>query len=175
MAWTCSGRTNSELISNLKSAGLITSTLVSSSMSKVDRANYVPSSISSSESYKDSPISIGYSATCSAPHMHAHATESLLDHLKPGMKVLDVGSGSAYLAAVFHHLVNPNGNGNREEEGKGKGKVVGIDHIQQLVDFSRQNLKKDGLGQELENGRIEMICGDGRKGEFSSATLWVQR
>lgn len=158
MAWTCSGKTNAELISNLRSSGLINSSLVASSMTKVDRKNYLPStSASTSTSYQDSPISIGYSATCSAPHMHAHATEALLDHLKPGMKVLDVGSGSGYTVAVFHHLVN-------QKQG---GKVIGIDHIPQLVDFSVQNLKKDGLGRELEVGSIQMICGDGREGESS--------
>lgn len=44
--------------------------------------------------------SIGYSATISAPHMHAHATENLLDYLKPGSKVLDVGSGSGYCGCM---------------------------------------------------------------------------
>ena len=40
---------------------------------------------------------IDYGATISAPHMHAMALEYLKDYLKPGNKVLDVGSGSGYL------------------------------------------------------------------------------
>lgn len=40
-----------------------------------------------------------------APHMHAQATEALAHRLKPGAKVLDIGSGSGYLTAVFAHLV----------------------------------------------------------------------
>lgn len=43
---------------------------------------------------------IGYNATISAPHMHAHAAENLLSSLPdPNMEggaILDVGSGSGY-------------------------------------------------------------------------------
>ncbi|KAF9528415.1 protein-L-isoaspartate O-methyltransferase [Crepidotus variabilis] len=83
---------------------------------------------------------------------HAYACEHLLPHLKPGAKVLDVGSGSGYLVAVLHHLVSPG------------GKVVGIDHIQELVDWSVDNLKADGLDTPLQSGDIRIIAGDGRQG-----------
>jgi protein-L-isoaspartate O-methyltransferase len=102
---------------------------------------------------------IGHGATISAPHMHAHASEYLLNYLEPGSKVLDVGSGSGYLTAIFHHLVSP-GNG------QPIGKVVGIDHITELVDWSVENLKRDGLSSALESGQIEMVAGDGREGEL---------
>lgn len=70
--------------------------------------------------------------------------------------MLDVGSGSGYLSAVLHHLViSPSG---------AEGKVIGIEHIPELVDFAIGNLKKDGLSQALEESRIIMIAGDGRKG-----------
>lgn len=65
---------------------------------------------------------------------------------------MDVGSGSGYLAAVLHHLVSPG------------GKVVGIDHIPQLVDQSIVNLKNDGLGNALETGEVVIVSGDGRLG-----------
>ena len=39
----------------------------------------------------------------------------------------------------------------------------GIDHIPELVDKSIQNIKKNHA-HLLENGRIKMFCGDGRKG-----------
>ncbi|CAE6437347.1 unnamed protein product [Rhizoctonia solani] len=93
---------------------------------------------------------------------HAHATEYLLPLLKPGAKVLDVGSGSGYTCAIFHHLVNPTGS-----EG---GKVVGIDHISELVDWSIENLRRDGLGAHIESGAIKMICGDGRLGKSQLET-----
>ena len=58
-------------------------------MRSVDRGNYC-----SMNPYKDSPQTIGYRATISAPHMHAHALEMLQDNLHEGSKVLDVGSGN---------------------------------------------------------------------------------
>jgi len=76
----------------------------------------------------------------------------MLPYIRPGSKVLDVGSGSGYLVAVLHQLVGPT------------GKVVGIDHIQELVDWSIDNLNADGLGDAMKNGQITMIAGDGRQG-----------
>lgn len=55
--------------------------------------------------YEDSPQSIGHNATISAPHMHAYALEVLEPKLTKGAKVLDVGSGSGYLAACFSVMV----------------------------------------------------------------------
>jgi len=83
--------------------------------------------------------------------MHAHAAENLLPLCKPGAKILDVGSGSGYTCAVFHHLVED-------------GTVIGIDHVPELVHFSMQNLMNDGLGSQMENGRIKLVVGDGRLG-----------
>jgi len=149
MAWYSSGSTSAELISNMAKNGLISSSRVINAMKAVDRGNYV---LNKRDAYEDSPQPIGHSATISAPHMHAHALENLLPYLNPGSKVLDVGSGSGYLCAVIHKLVGPN------------GKVVGIDHISELVNWSVENLKKDGLGDVVKDGSIVMVTGDGRKG-----------
>ncbi|KAL4243250.1 Protein-L-isoaspartate O-methyltransferase [Abortiporus biennis] len=130
MAWISSGSSSSELVMNMMRNGLIKSDRVASAMQKVDRAHYV---LRREDAYDDCPQPIGHSATISAPHMHAHAMENLLPFLNPGARVLDVGSGSGYLCAVLHHLVGPT------------GKVVGIDHISELVDWS-------------------VVTGDGRRG-----------
>jgi len=151
MAWECSGTTNAELISNMLRNELIHSDLVATAMKKVDRAQYVRDT-EKTYAYQDSPQPIGHDATISAPHMHAHAVENLLEYLKPGNKVLDVGSGSGYLCSVLHHLVGSS------------GKVVGIDHIPELVDWSVENLQRDGLGSALESKAIHMVAGDGRQG-----------
>ncbi|XP_040188859.1 protein-L-isoaspartate(D-aspartate) O-methyltransferase-like isoform X4 [Rana temporaria] len=92
-----------------------------------------------------------YRATISAPHMHAHALEVLEDKLFEGAKALDVGSGSGYLTACFARMVGPT------------GKVVGIDHIDQLVHDATENVKKDDPTL-LSSGRIKFIVGDGRSG-----------
>jgi protein-L-isoaspartate(D-aspartate) O-methyltransferase len=85
--------------------------------------------------------------------MHANACESLLDRLQPGAKVLDIGSGSGYLTAVLAHLVGPT------------GRVVGIDHIQPLVDMANENFAKSEAGKKmLGTGQVQFVLGDGRKG-----------
>ncbi|KAK4497442.1 hypothetical protein PRZ48_011893 [Zasmidium cellare] len=148
MAWRSSGATNEALIENLYQNGLITSERVKNAMKGVDRAHYAPSA-----PYQDSPQSIGHRATISAPHMHASAAESLLPYLRPGAKVLDVGSGSGYLTHVLAELVKPG------------GKVVGVEHIQALVDLGRRNTGKSAEGRELlESGALEYHKADGRLG-----------
>ncbi|TVY26464.1 putative protein-L-isoaspartate O-methyltransferase [Lachnellula hyalina] len=153
MAWRCSGKTNVELIDNLFKNGLITSARIRDAMMKVDRAHYCPSP---SYAYEDSPQSIGHAATISAPHMHASACESLLPFLKPGSRVLDIGSGSGYLTAVLAELVRDGGKG---------GRVVGLEHIKALKELGEGNMEKSERGMEMmSTGLVEFVVGDGRKG-----------
>jgi protein-L-isoaspartate(D-aspartate) O-methyltransferase len=88
--------------------------------------------------------------------MHANACEALLFHLTPTdtpRKVLDVGSGSGYLTHVLAEIVGE------------EGKVVGVEHIQPLVDLARSNTGKSREGRDmLEKGRIVYVKGDGRLG-----------
>lgn len=130
-------------------------------MKQVDRANYCPDPRAA---YADSPQSIGYSATISAPHMHAHAAVSLLPYLQPDSAVLDIGSGSGYLLAVFHHLVKPTREDGPSEAAQTPSRVIGIEHIDQLVQQSRRNLLDDGLKNAMEKGQIEVVKADGRLG-----------
>lgn len=97
--------------------------------------------------------------------MHAHAAESLLPFLKPGARILDIGSGSGYLTHVFAELVFPRD----QDEGQGdkdkKGLVVGLEHIQALRDLGEGNMSKSSSGKEfLEAGKVRFVKGDGRKG-----------
>ncbi|KAG6909500.1 hypothetical protein DXG01_017222 [Tephrocybe rancida] len=153
MAWRCSGNTNKQLIANMSAANIISSEEVAKAMAKVDRANYVRHQ---SLAYEDTPQTIGFGATISAPHMHAYAASHLLTHLRAGARVLDIGSGSGYLAAVFHHLVGPTGT------------VVGIEHVGELAKWSIENLRRDGLGKALDDGRIVIVTGDGREGPYDA-------
>ncbi|XP_031435741.1 l-isoaspartyl protein carboxyl methyltransferase, like isoform X2 [Clupea harengus] len=146
MAWMSSGKTHAELISRLRDHGVIRSDRVFDAMLSTDRGIY-----SRDYPYADSPQSIGYKATISAPHMHAHALEVLSDKLTDGANALDVGSGSGYLTACFARMVGPT------------GKVVGIDHIDELVQKSVRHVQADDP-ELLSSGRIKLIVGDGRLG-----------
>lgn len=92
--------------------------------------------------------------------MHASAAESLLAFMPEdaGANVLDIGSGSGYLTHVLANLICG-------ADGKGDGHVVGIDHIQGLVDMSRENMRRSEQGRRLlDTGKVELVVGDGRKG-----------
>lgn len=90
MEWRSHGRDNNDLVSQLTRNKILKTQRVQEAMRKVDRGNYCDFS-----PYLDSPQSIGYGVTISAPHMHAHALEMLKEHLFEGAKALDVGSGIA--------------------------------------------------------------------------------
>ncbi|XP_030054342.1 protein-L-isoaspartate(D-aspartate) O-methyltransferase isoform X1 [Microcaecilia unicolor] len=146
MAWKSGGASHAELVQNLRKNGIIKSEKVFEVMLGTDRSHYAKCN-----PYMDSPQSIGYQATISAPHMHAYALELLHDQLHEGAKALDVGSGSGILTACFARMVGP------------KGKVVGIDHIKELVDDSIHNVGKDDP-TFISSGRVQLLVGDGRLG-----------
>ncbi|XP_060531324.1 protein-L-isoaspartate(D-aspartate) O-methyltransferase-like isoform X1 [Cylas formicarius] len=146
MAWRSHGRSNLEMVRNLRANGIIKSDTVENAMLAVDRSHY-----SKNNPFMDAPQSIGFGVTISAPHMHAHALELLRDQLENGTRALDVGSGSGYLTACMAKLM-----GN-------KGIAVGVDHIPELVETSVQNMNK-GNADLLESGQVRLVVGDGRQG-----------
>ena len=68
-------------------------------------------------------------------------SEHLFPYLNLGARILDVGSGSRYIAAVLHHLVLLG------------GQVVGINRIPASVDCSVQN----SLGAAIDKGELGMV------------------
>lgn len=67
----------------------------------VERHLFVPGAIAS-HAYKDTAMPIGYGQTISQPYTVAFMTQSL--ELKPGSKVLEVGTGSGYQAAILLNM-----------------------------------------------------------------------
>eukprot|EP00062_Callorhinchus_milii_P020966 gi/632977195/ref/XP_007905213.1/ PREDICTED: protein-L-isoaspartate(D-aspartate) O-methyltransferase-like [Callorhinchus milii] len=151
MAWSSSGLNNTQLVSNLRRNGVIQSDRVFEVMMATDRGHYTRTN-----PYADSPQPIGYQATISAPHMHAHVLELLKDQLFEGAQALDVGSGSGYLTACMARMVGP------------IGKVVGVEYIEELVNISIKNVKSDNASL-LSSGRAKLIAGDGWLGYLEDA------
>ena len=76
MAWYCSALSNTGLVDNLISTGIIVSPGVADAMRLVDRADFVDDLNSA---YEDQPQIISNSGEMiSAPHIHAHTLEYLL-------------------------------------------------------------------------------------------------
>jgi protein-L-isoaspartate(D-aspartate) O-methyltransferase len=76
---------------------------VLAAMGKVPREAFVPPE-SRAASYEDGPLPIGYDQTISQPYIVAFMTEQL--RLKPSDRVLEVGTGSGYQAAILAELVS---------------------------------------------------------------------
>lgn len=72
-------------------------------MKKVPRHKFVPPN-NIERAYNDSPLPIGYGQTISQPYIVAYMTE-VIDP-KPGQKVLEIGTGSGYQAAVLAEIVD---------------------------------------------------------------------
>ncbi len=79
----------------------ITASDVLKAMSKVPRHLFVPPE-ARRFSYQDSPLPIGYGQTISQPYIVALMSQLLLP--RPGEKVLEIGTGSGYQAAVLAEL-----------------------------------------------------------------------
>ena len=70
-----------KMLNGLKEDGIIKTDLVLNTMMIINRKNFMPED-SSYKAYQDSPLSIGWNTTISAPHMHATTLEEIKDHLK---------------------------------------------------------------------------------------------
>ena len=80
----------------------ITDERVLAAMGKVPREEFVPPE-SRDLSYEDGPLPIGYAQTISQPYIVAFMTEQL--RLKPSDRLLEIGTGSGYQAAILAELV----------------------------------------------------------------------
>ncbi|MBU6388316.1 protein-L-isoaspartate(D-aspartate) O-methyltransferase [Patescibacteria group bacterium] len=117
--------TNEELISELKESGAIRTQVVEEAFRAVDRAQFVTEE-SKAAAYLDTALPIGAGQTISQPTVVAFCLESL--QVRPGNRVLDVGSGSGWTTALLAHLVGP------------AGSVIGVERIPELVAFGAKNL-----------------------------------
>lgn len=130
----------SRLIEELRQHGI--SERVLDAIRSVSRHLFVPER-EQGNAYGDFPLPIGSGQTISAPHMVAIMCD-LLD-IQDGMKILDIGAGSGYHAAVMAVLA-------------GSGHVYTVERIESLAMLARKNLKKAGI----EN--VTVVIEDGSLG-----------
>jgi len=123
---------------------------VINAMRRIDRATFAPSE-ASAYIYEDEPLQIGFNQTCSQPSMVA-AMATILD-LHPGQRVLEVGTGSGYSAAVTSQLISPGGH------------LYSIEIIDELSEQAEKNI----AALEFNPENIELIIGDGSEGMSHNA------
>ena len=103
---------------------------VRAAMAAQPRERFLPASERRRASH-DGPLAIGHGQTNSQPRT-VQAMLELLD-VRPGQRVLDVGSGSGWTTAVLAELVGPT------------GWVLGLERVPDLVVTGRANVEAAGM------------------------------
>jgi len=132
-----------KLVKTLKNIGRISSEKVEKAFLETPRELFIPESIKH-YAYIDTPLEIGNNQTISAPHMVAIMCEAL--NIKKGQKILEIGAGSGYHAAIISKIIGS------------KGHIYTVERIKTLAENAKQNLKK----ANIKNVTVEI--GDGSLG-----------
>jgi protein-L-isoaspartate(D-aspartate) O-methyltransferase len=142
------------LVDGLRRKGYLRSGPIEAAFRAVPRHLFVPGA-PLQEAYSDQAIAIKTDATgnvlsaSSQPPIMAIMLEQL--DLRPGHKVLEIGAGTGYNAALMAHIVGET------------GQVLTLDIDQDLVDAAREHLAAAGLG------RVQVVCADGGYGYADAA------
>ncbi len=118
----------------------IRSELVLDAMRRVPREEFLPPR-QGLFAYDDGPLPIGEGQTISQPYIVAYMADGL--DLHGGEKVLEIGTGSGYAAAVLAEIA---------------AEVYTVERISQLADMARQTLER------LDYTNVHVRCGDGTLG-----------
>jgi protein-L-isoaspartate(D-aspartate) O-methyltransferase len=131
--------TRDRLVATLRKDG-ISDERVLKAITQVPRHKFVDEALSS-RAYENTALPIGQSQTISQPWIVACMTQAILDGGKPE-KVLEVGTGSGYQAAVLSHLVQ---------------KVFTVERIEELLKLARRrfhNLRLNNIYVRYADGHL---------------------
>lgn len=130
------------LINELIDYGYLKTKEIIDAFRNVPRENFVEQEYKK-HAYVNEPLPIREGQTISQPLTVAAMTEALQP--KKGQKVLEIGAGSGYQAAILAEVVKP-------------GKIITLERISALVDFAKSNIEKCGYKN------IKIIHSDGTNG-----------
>lgn len=143
--------TKEKLIRELIADGYLKTPGIIEAFRKIDRADFIPEDLKN-ESYGNYPLPLGFGQTISQPLTVAFMLELLQP--RAGEKILDIGTGSGWVAGLLAYVVG------------GKGQIVSIERISELAETARQNLSRYDF---VKNGRVLLTVGDGSKGYKNEA------
>lgn len=129
-----------ELVRTVRARG-VDDPRVIDAIARVPRHELVPASLRA-RAYEDRPLPIGEGQTISQPSLVARMTE--LAHVSPGDRVLEVGTGSGYQAAILAELTD---------------QVYTIEIVEPLARRARADLERLGYGE-----KVRFRIGDGYAG-----------
>ena len=133
-------RGRDKLMAEIRRAGIVHSEPVLEAVERVERHRFVRPD-DAREAYDNAPLPIGRGQTISQPLVVALMSEALA--IGPGDRVLEVGTGSGYQAAVLAEM---------------GAKVFSVEIISQLAEWAAANLRNAGYRD------VELRTGDGSLG-----------
>ena len=111
-------------------------------MLAVPRHRFIPAAfLDDSDPYGDHPCPIGEGQTISQPFIVAYMTERMA--IRPGERVLEIGTGSGYQAAILSEM---------------GAEVYSIEILPRLAQHARRALEENGYGA------VQVLTGDGYRG-----------
>ena len=131
------------LITQLKRLSYIKNPSIEKAFTRIPREQFIPIA-HASYAYDDTPLQIGMGQTISAPHMVAIMCEAL--DIKSGQKILEIGTGLGYHAAIVSNIVGSSGH------------VYSVERIESLAEQAIKNIRKVGINN------ISIRKGDGSEG-----------
>ncbi|MFW9852375.1 MAG: protein-L-isoaspartate(D-aspartate) O-methyltransferase [Candidatus Thorarchaeota archaeon] len=140
-----------QTLSKLKNQNVIVTKRMEQAYLNVPREEFVLKKLRD-RAYIDTPLPILSNQTISAIHMVMIYVSPSCSDPQIGQKVLEVGAGSGYNAAIFAEMVAPEGADN-------PGHVYAIEIIPELAEFAKSNIKRTGYSD-----RVTIIESDGGKG-----------
>lgn len=155
------------LIDSLVRDGYLKTPEIIEAFKKIDRIDFVPEEYKS-EAYINAPLPIDFGQTISQPLTVAFMLELL--EPKSGEKILDVGAGSGWTAALLAYIVSDKNSKSETRNSKQilnskiqnlKGEVIGIERISKLKEMAERNIAKYNF---IEKGAVKLILADGSRG-----------
>ena len=144
-----SQRTRERLIQRLQSEG-ITNSAVLDAIRNVPRHLFVDEALSH-RAYEDTSLPIGFSQTISQPYVVARMTELLLSRGVPN-RVLEIGTGCGYQAAVLSQLVP---------------RIFSVERIQPLLEKARKRFRSLGYNN-IHSQHADGSFGWAEKGPYDA-------
>jgi protein-L-isoaspartate(D-aspartate) O-methyltransferase len=139
----------------LEDRGVLRTPSIIRAFRKIDRRGFVPPGLAD-EAYEDRPLAIGFGQTISQPLTVAFMLELLLP--RAGERVLEIGAGSGWQAALLGYLL---GEGAASRPGQRCAPVITLERLLPLAELAESNIRACAA---LKKDIVRVVVGDGARG-----------